>query len=101
MDAPLEETGFEPSVPRERVYALRNHVHSLQSVSRSGARYRSKWHIDDSDEALPFGLGVYGQYLFVNAEKPVVAKGCCPTGCPLDAARITATLRAVSAGRRP
>jgi hypothetical protein len=73
----------------------------LQSVSRSGARYRSKWHIDDSDEALPFGLGVYGQYLFVNAEKPVVAKGCCPTGCPLDAARITATLRAVSAGRRP
>ena len=57
--------------------------------------------IDDSDGALLFGLGVHGQYLFVNAEKLVVAKGCCPTGCPLDAARITATLRAVSAVRRP
>jgi len=68
--------------------------------SRSGARYRSKSHIDDSDGALPFGLGVHGQYLFVNAEKLVVAEGCCPTGCPLDAARITATLRAVSAVRR-
>jgi peptide/nickel transport system substrate-binding protein len=42
--------------------------------------------IDDSDGALLFGLGVHGQYLFVNAEKLVVAKGCCPTGCPLDAA---------------
>jgi hypothetical protein len=30
--------------------------------SRSGARYRSKWHIDDSDGALLFGLGVHGQY---------------------------------------
>ena len=57
--------------------------------SRSGARYRSKSHIDDSDGALPFGLGVHGQYLFVNAEKLVIAKG-----------RITATLRAVSAVRR-
>ena len=45
-------------------------------------------------------FGVHGQYLFVNAEKLVVAKGCCPTGCALDAARITATLRAVSAVRR-
>jgi hypothetical protein len=44
----------------------------------SGARYRSQWHIDDSDGALLFGLGVHGQYLFVNAEKLVVAKGCCP-----------------------
>jgi hypothetical protein len=69
--------------------------------SRSGARDRSKWHIDDSDGALLFGLSVHRQYLFVNAEKLVVAKGCCPTGCPLNAARMTATLRAVSAVRRP
>jgi hypothetical protein len=67
--------------------------------SRSGARYRGNWHIDDSDGALLFGLGVHRQYLFVNAEKLVVARGCCPTGCPLDAARIIATLRAVSAVR--
>jgi hypothetical protein len=60
-------------------------------------RYRTKWHIDG---ALLFGLGVHGKYLFVNAEKLVVAKGCCPTGCPLDAARITANC-GPSAMRRP
>jgi hypothetical protein len=46
--------------------------------SRSGARYRSKWYIDESDGAPLFGLGAHGQYLFVNAEKLVVAKGCYP-----------------------
>jgi hypothetical protein len=56
--------GFEPSVPPERVYAFRDHVHSLQSVRRP---LRSKWYIDDSDGPLHankrrFGLrdGVVG-----------------------------------------
>jgi hypothetical protein len=91
--SPREEERFEPSVPRERVYAFRDHVHSC---NRSGARYRNKWYIDDSDGALLFGLGIHGQYLFVDAEKLVVAK-VSSQELPLDAARITATLRAVSA----
>jgi hypothetical protein len=73
---------------------------SLLAVGQAPA-IAAKWHIDDSDGALLFGLGVHGQYLFVNAEKLVVAEGCCPTGCSLDAARITATFRALSAVRRP
>ena len=34
-----------------------------------GARYRSKWYIDDSDGPLLFSLGNHGQYLFVEAER--------------------------------
>ena len=34
VDSPLEGAGFEPSVPRERVCAIRDRVHSLQSVRR-------------------------------------------------------------------
>ena len=52
---------------------------------RSGARYRSKWYIDDIDGALLFGLGVHGQYLFVDAEKLVVAN-VSSGELPLDAA---------------
>ena len=70
VDSPLEEEGFEPSVPRERVCAFRD---MFAPCDRSGARYRSKWYIDDSDGALLFGLGIHGQYLFVDAEKLVVA----------------------------
>ena len=43
--------------------------------NRSGARYRSKWNIDDSDGPLRFRLGIHGQYLLVDPERqPVVAK---------------------------
>ena len=55
--------------------------------NRSGARYRNKWYIDDSDGALLLGLGIHGQYLFVDAEKLVVAK-VSSQELPLDAARI-------------
>ena len=53
--------------------------------NRSGARYRNKWYIDDSDGALLFGLGIHGQYPFVDAEKLVVAK-VSSQELPLDAA---------------
>jgi hypothetical protein len=64
--------------------------------NRSGARYRNKWYIDDSDGALLFGLGIHGQYPFVDAEKLVVAK-VSSQELPLDAAHRAAILRAVSA----
>ena len=65
-----------------------------------GARYRSKWYIDDSDGPLLFGLGIHGQYLFVDAARQLVVAKVSSQELPLDAARITATLRAVSAVRR-
>ena len=59
-----------------------------------GARYRSKWYIDDSDGALLL------QYLCVDAARQLVVAKVSSQELPLDAARITATLRAVSAVRR-
>ena len=56
-DSPLEGAGFEPSVPRERVCAFRDHVHSLQSVRHP---LRSKWYVDYSDGTRPFGLDIHG-----------------------------------------
>ena len=59
-----------PWSPRERSTLFET---MFIPCKRSGARYRSKWYIDDIDGALLFGLGVHGQYLFVEAEKLVVA----------------------------
>ena len=96
-DSPLEEEGFEPSVPRERVCAFRD---MFTPCDRSGARYRSKWYIDDSHGPLLFGLGIHGQYLFVDAERQLLVAKVSSRELPLDAPRVTATLRAVSAVRR-
>jgi hypothetical protein len=76
-DSPLEGAGFEPSVPRERVCAFRDHVHSLQSVRRP---LRSKWYIDDSDGPLLFGLDIHGQYLLVDAERASVSRTASGSG---------------------
>ena len=64
------------------------------------ARYRSKWYVDDSAGPLLFGLGIHGQYLFVDAERQLVVAKVSSQEQPLDAARITSTLRAVFAVRR-
>ena len=47
-----------------------------------------------------FALGIHGQYLFVDAERQLVVAKVLSQELPLDAARITSTLRAVSAVRR-
>jgi hypothetical protein len=79
---------------KRRRRGRRHRCHSR--TDRPGARYRSKWSIDDSDGPLLFGLGIHGQYLFIDVEKLVVAK-VWSQELPLDAARVTATLQAVSA----
>jgi CubicO group peptidase (beta-lactamase class C family) len=65
-----------------------------------GARYRSQWYIDDSDGPLLFGLGIHGQYLFVDVGRRLVVAKVSSQELPLDATRIASTLRAVSAVRR-
>jgi hypothetical protein len=55
--------------------------------NRSGARYRSKWCIDDSDGPLLFALGIHGQYLLVDAERQLVVAKVSSQELPLDAAR--------------
>jgi CubicO group peptidase (beta-lactamase class C family) len=65
-----------------------------------GARYRNKWYIDESDGPLLFGLGIHGQYLFVDVGRRLVVAKVSSQELPVDATRIASTLRAVSAVRR-
>jgi 3D-(3,5/4)-trihydroxycyclohexane-1,2-dione acylhydrolase (decyclizing) len=76
-DSALEGAGFEPSVPRERVCAFRDHVLSLQSVRRP---LRSKWYIDDSDGPPLFGFDIHGQYLLVDVERASVSRTASGSG---------------------
>jgi hypothetical protein len=64
-------------------------------VSFSRAPAIAQMYIDDSDGPLLFGLGIHGLYLFVDAEWQLVVAKVSSQELPLDAARITSTLRAV------
>jgi CubicO group peptidase (beta-lactamase class C family) len=66
-----------------------------------GARYRSKWYVDDSDGPLLFGLGIHGQYLFVDAERQLVIAKVSSEDPPLDAALIASTLRRIGSTAHP
>jgi CubicO group peptidase (beta-lactamase class C family) len=65
-----------------------------------GGRYRSKWYVDDRSGPLLFGLGIHGQYLFIDAARRLVVAKLSSQALPLDAERIALTLRAVAALRR-
>jgi CubicO group peptidase (beta-lactamase class C family) len=65
-----------------------------------GARYRSQWCVDDGDGPLLFGLGIHGQYVFVDTKRQLVIAKVSSQDPPPDAALIASTLRAISAVRR-
>lgn len=58
-------------------------------------RYRSQWYVLDGETPLLFGLGIHGQYLFVDRARELVIAKLSSQAMPLDAARITPTLRQV------
>ena len=57
--------------------------------------YRTKWYVLRGEQPLLFGLGVHGQYLFVDRAAQVVIAKFSSQVEPLDAPRIAATLRMV------
>ena len=62
--------------------------------------YRNKWYVD-VDEAPPrFGLGIHGQYLFVDRRNRIVLAIMSSQALPLDAALISLTMNAVAEVRR-
>jgi CubicO group peptidase (beta-lactamase class C family) len=63
-------------------------------------RYRSQWYILEGEAPLVFGLGIHGQYLFVDRKNEVVITKLSSQALPLDAARIALTMRAVSQIRK-
>jgi hypothetical protein len=50
----------------------------------SGMSYRSQWYILDGDEAPYYGIGIHGQYLFVDPAREVVIAMFSSRGQPLD-----------------
>jgi CubicO group peptidase (beta-lactamase class C family) len=59
-------------------------------------RYRSHWYVRDGKPPVVFGLGIHGQYVFVDRARGIVIAKVSSQALPIDAERITLTLRAVS-----
>jgi len=59
-------------------------------------RYRSQWYVRDGKAPVVFGLGIHGQYLFVDRARGIVIAKVSSQALPIDAERITLTMRAVT-----
>ena len=62
-------------------------------------RYRSKWYVLDGSAPLIFGLGVNGQYLFVDRARQLVIAKFSSDDQALDADQITLTMQGIEAIR--
>lgn len=62
-------------------------------------RYRSKWYVLDGAAPLAFGLGVFGQNLFVDPKNDIIIVKISSQPLPLDEGLISLTMRAVEAVR--
>jgi CubicO group peptidase (beta-lactamase class C family) len=58
--------------------------------------YRSKWYVDLDDALLMFGLGIHGQYLFVDRENRIVIAMMSSQRDPIDGVLISLTMSAVN-----
>jgi CubicO group peptidase (beta-lactamase class C family) len=58
--------------------------------------YRSKWYVQRGPDPLLMALGIHGQYLFIDRQRKIVIAKASSQELPLDAARITLTMRAVN-----
>jgi CubicO group peptidase (beta-lactamase class C family) len=63
-------------------------------------RYRSQWYVLDGKAPLYFGLGIHGQYLFVDPVNQIVISKFSSHAAPMDAARIGLAMRGVSQLRK-
>jgi CubicO group peptidase (beta-lactamase class C family) len=63
-------------------------------------RYRNYWYALDGEAPLLFGMGIHGQNLFIDRANQIVIAKFSSQAQPLDAARISLTMRAVSQLRK-
>jgi CubicO group peptidase (beta-lactamase class C family) len=63
-------------------------------------RYRSKWYVLDGKAPLVFGMGIHGQNLFVDRVNRLVIAKLSSQAMPMDAARITQTMRGIAELRK-
>ena len=57
--------------------------------------YRSKWYVKRGIESLIFGVGIHGQFLFVDPIKKMSIAWFSSQDIPLDGSRFEATLKMV------
>ncbi len=62
--------------------------------------YRGQWYVDRGDAPVLFGLGIHGQYLFVDRRHQIVIATVSSQVAALDADLIALTMAAVAAIRR-
>jgi hypothetical protein len=62
--------------------------------------YRNKWYVDLGDAPLMFGLGIHGQYLFIDRRHRIVIVIMSSQPDPINAALISLTMTAVAEIRR-
>jgi CubicO group peptidase (beta-lactamase class C family) len=58
--------------------------------------YRSQWYVDLDEAPLLFGLGIHGQYLFVDRRNRIVVAIVSSQALPLDAVMISLTMSTVA-----
>lgn len=62
--------------------------------------YRSKWYVLRGERPLIFGLGVFGQNVFVDPEADLVIAKCSSQPLPIDKGFLSLTMQGVEALRR-
>lgn len=62
-------------------------------------RYRNKWYTLDGEAPMTFGIGVFGQNLFVDPANEIVIAKFSSHALPMDKERIMLTMRGVAALR--
>lgn len=62
---------------------------------RANMHYRSKWYILRGERPMIFGVGVFGQYVFVDPAADLVVAKCSSQPLPLDQSFLSTTLAGV------
>lgn len=62
--------------------------------------YRSKWYVHREDRPLIFGVGVFGQHVFVDPAADLVIAKCSSQPLPLEKSYLTMTLAGIQTLRR-
>lgn len=63
-------------------------------------RYRSKWYTLDGSAPMTFGIGVFGQNLFVDPANEIVIAKYSSQALPMDKDRIVLTMKGIAALRK-
>jgi CubicO group peptidase (beta-lactamase class C family) len=67
---------------------------------RADMHYRGKWYVQRGDRPLVFGVGVFGQHVFVDPAADLVIAQCASQPMPLDQSYLLTTLAGVACLRR-